>query len=136
MSEEYDNTNRGAAFPPFDTQKMILQGKLDSYGNESRIVLVRDETRSGKRLIRIYEEVGVLFPNKNKEDGDKRPDYTGNVKLGGLHERFISAWKKLSEAGNNFMSLSIQDKRDSDDAPTGSGGGAGKRDEMDDEIPF
>ena len=32
---DYDNTNSGAAFKPFDSQRMILQGKVNLEGNES-----------------------------------------------------------------------------------------------------
>ncbi len=38
----YDNTNSGAAFKPFDTMKMILQGKVNLEGNDRKVVLVAE----------------------------------------------------------------------------------------------
>ena len=36
MADTYDDTNRGAAFTPFPTQQMILQGKLNVEGNDKK----------------------------------------------------------------------------------------------------
>jgi hypothetical protein len=97
-----DNTNNGAAFKPFPDQGFILQGKINSNGNDSRIVLVKDATKSGKKIIEVYEKVGVLFVNEKKQT-ESAPDFTGSFK-----ERRLAAWKK-SKDGNNYMSLSVSD---------------------------
>ena len=52
---EYDNTNSGAVFKPFETMKMILQGKVNLEGNERKIVLVADKTKQDKK-IRLHKE--------------------------------------------------------------------------------
>ena len=75
MADEYDNTDRGAAFGPFPTQSMILQGKLNDRGEDLKVVLVKDETRSGKKIIEVYQKVGVLFEN-DKKGNENAPDYT------------------------------------------------------------
>ena len=75
MSDQYDDTNRGVAFPPFENQAMILQGKLNIAGKEERIALVKNTTRNGKNLIEVYQKVGVLFPNKS--ENENAPHFTG-----------------------------------------------------------
>lgn len=106
-----DNQDSGAAFKPFDKQSLILQGKLNSKGNDSKIVLVKDETKSGKRIIEVFEKVGVLFVNDRKEV-DSAPDFTGSFK-----ERRLAAWKKNKD-GNNYMSLSVSDPKAQAQQPT------------------
>ena len=49
---------------------------------------------------------GVLFPN-DKKGNEKRPDFTGDINVGGTEYR-LSAWKKASKQGNNFLSISVQ----------------------------
>jgi uncharacterized protein (DUF736 family) len=49
---------------------------------------------------------GVLFPN-DKKGNEKRPDMTGDLNVGGVEYR-LSAWKKSSKQGNNFLSISVQ----------------------------
>ena len=61
----YDNTNTGAAFKPFDSMKMILQGKVNLEGNDHKTVLVADTTKSGMKIIEVYQKVGVMFENDN-----------------------------------------------------------------------
>jgi uncharacterized protein (DUF736 family) len=51
---------------------------------------------------------GVLFPN-DKKGNEKRPDFTGDLNVGGVEYK-LSAWKKSSKAGNNFLSISVQPK--------------------------
>lgn len=49
---------------------------------------------------------GVLFPN-DKKGNEKRPDFTGDLNVGGVEYK-LSAWKKASKSGNNFLSISVQ----------------------------
>ena len=49
---------------------------------------------------------GVLFPN-DKKGNEKRPDFTGDLNVGGVEYR-LSARKKASKQGNNFLSISVQ----------------------------
>lgn len=124
---EYDNTNRGAAFPPFQTQSMILQGKLNVEGNDEKVVLVKDETRSGKQIIELYAKVGVLFQN-DKRGNDAAPDYSGTMELRYFNaEKRIAGWKK-SSGGKPFLSLSVSDQQE---------GGNRRQDSLaNDDIPF
>jgi uncharacterized protein (DUF736 family) len=49
---------------------------------------------------------GAMFPNKYKEDGDKRPDHTGNLNVDGKEFK-IAAWQSTSKAGNDYLSIRI-----------------------------
>lgn len=121
---EYDNTNSGAVFKPFETMKMILQGKVDIEGNERKVVLVADKTKSDKKIIEVYQKVGVLF-EEDKGDNEKRPDYSGPLEDYATDKNMrIAAWKRQSDGGNKYMSLKISEKQ-------GKEGG-----KLDDEIPF
>lgn len=44
---------------------------------------------------------GALFKNKKKEEGDKKPEYTGQCEING-QEMWISAWVKESARGKFF----------------------------------
>ncbi len=124
MAEEYDNTNRGAAFAPFDTQKLILQGKINVNGNDKKINLVKDQTRGGKTIVEVYEKIGVLFEN-DKKGNDAAPDYTGP--LGEMSR--LAAWRKMS-GDKPYMTFSVSDQYE-DPYPK-----QGNQDIKDDKIPF
>lgn len=102
---EYDNTNRGAAFAPFDTQKLILQGKIDDNRIERKVTLVKDQTRDGKTIIEVYEKIGVLFEN-DKKGNDAAPDYTGPFN----DTRRLAAWRKMKD-GKPYMTFNVSDKQ-------------------------
>lgn len=102
---EYDNTNRGAAFAPFETQKLILQGKIDDNRIERKITLVKDQTRDGKTIIEVYEKIGTLFEN-DKKGNDAAPDYTGPFN----DIRRLAAWRKMKD-GKPYMTFNVSDKQ-------------------------
>ncbi|MFA7176135.1 MAG: hypothetical protein WC114_02710 [Smithellaceae bacterium] len=53
---------------------------------------------------------GVLFRNKKKEEGDKKPEYTGSCEIAGV-EYWISAWVKTSsKTGEKFFSFKFEPK--------------------------
>lgn len=125
MAETYDNLDKGAAFKPFDTQKLILQGKVNNNGNDRKVVLIKDQTKAGKAIIEVFEKVGTLFVNE-KKDSEAAPDYTGPV-----WERRIAAWKRVKE-GNPYMTFAISDARDKEEPKA-----APKRNDIDDDlVPF
>lgn len=124
----YDNTDKGAAFKPFDTQKLILQGKINDDGTERKIVLIKDATKSGKQIIEIYEKAGTLFVNEKKESKNA-PDYTGPIKSF-VSDRRMAAWKRVKD-GNPYMTLAISDARQKEETDEDS-----KKSVEDDEIPW
>ena len=112
MAEQYDDTNRGAAFTPFPTQQMILQGKLNVEGADKKVMLVRDQTRDGKQIIEIYEKAGTFFEN-DKKGNESAPDYSGPF---GDSKR-LAGWKKMKD-GKPYMSFQVSDKMSGSAAPT------------------
>jgi hypothetical protein len=105
----YDNTNTGAAFQPFDTMKMILQGKVNLEGNDRKVVLIADETKSGMRIIEMYQKVCVLFEN-DKNGNDSAPDYSGPMEDYAADKPMqVAGWKKQKD-GNNYLSMNISPK--------------------------
>jgi hypothetical protein len=69
MADQYDNTNDGVAFPPFEDMKMILQGKINVEGRDSRYAIVRRETKAGKEIMEVYEKwASCLSKSKAKRD--------------------------------------------------------------------
>ena len=101
---EYDNTNRGAAFPPRPEQNMILTGKMNVEGTDGQVVMVKDTDHKGEPIIGIYERVGLLYPNKDKS-GKNDPDYKGPFK----HIR-VAGWKEKSKDGLDYLSMKVSEK--------------------------
>ena len=108
MAEEYDNTDRGAAFGPFPTQSLILQGKVNNRGEDLKLVLVKDQTRNGMKVIEVYQKVGVLFEN-DKKGNESAPDYTGPF----FETRRLAAWRKMKD-DKAYMTFNVSDQRTSD----------------------
>lgn len=111
---DYDNTDKGAAFKPFEDQKLILQGKINDGGNERKVVLIKDKTKSGKQIIEVFEKAGTLFVNEKKES-ENAPDYTGPVSSNN-RDRRLAAWKRMKD-GNPYMTFSISDQRQQPEEP-------------------
>lgn len=53
---------------------------------------------------------GSIFKNDKKEE-EKHPDMTGSLNVNGT-DYWISAWKKTSNAGTSFLSLSVRPKQE------------------------
>jgi hypothetical protein len=121
MADTYDNTDRGAAFAPFETQKLILQGKVNDKNIDRKIVLIKDQTQAGKAIIEVYEKIAVLFEN-DKKGNESAPDYTGP--LG--ETRRIAAWRKMKE-DKPYMTFNLSDKTQ---------GQQSTAKDMEDKIPF
>ncbi len=109
---DYDDTNRGAAFTPFPTQQMILQGKLNVEGADKKVMLVRDTTRDGKQIIEVYEKSGTFFEN-DKKGNESAPDYSGPFG----DDKRLAGWKKMKD-GKPYMSFQVSDKMSGGSKPT------------------
>tara|TARA_R110000796_G_scaffold26011_1_gene72645 strand:- start:1215 stop:1658 length:444 start_codon:yes stop_codon:yes gene_type:complete len=105
MADNYDNANKGAAFPPFPTQSLILQGKINVQGSDEKLVLVKDQTRDGKPIIEVYQKVGVLFVNDKKQT-ENAPDYSGPY----LNDMRMAAWKRMKD-DKPYMTFAVDQKR-------------------------
>ena len=128
---DYDNTNKGAGFPPSPDQKLILTGKLNVNGIDKLCAYIKGETKSGKKIIRVYQELGIMF--ENESTNEKAPNYSGSLQDHLGEEMKLAAWKRQSEKGN-YLSLSVSEKMP---------GGDNKSIEpesnsvtLDDEVPF
>lgn len=104
---EYDNTNTGAAFAPFPTQQMILQGKVDIDMKQSKIVCVKDQTKNGRNIVEVYAKIAVLFEN-DKKANENAPDYSGPIDDNDMLK--IAGWKRMKD-GKPYMSFKVSDKQ-------------------------
>jgi hypothetical protein len=59
---------------------------------------------------------GSLFKNKDKEDGDNRPNAKGSCMIEGV-EFWVDAWTKRDKNGNPWQSLSFTRKEQKAAAP-------------------
>ena len=123
MADNYDNTNKGAAFKPFDTQSMILQGKVNDSGKDMKVVLVKDLTRQGKTIIEVFEKVGVLFEN-DKKGNENAPDYTGPLN----ETKRLAAWRRNKD-GAPYMTMAVSEGQQQQQA-------SNERGLQGDDIPF
>ena len=107
---EYDNTNRGAGFPPYDEEKMVLTGKINVDGLDVDVMYVAGTTKSGQRVLRIYQKMGIMFEQEDTTNG--KPNYSGPLDNTGafIENKKIAAWKKTTEAGLNMISLQVTDR--------------------------
>ena len=76
---------------------------------------------------------GALFKNDRKTEGDKLPDYRGELDVDG-RKLEIAAWIRTSAKGTKFMSLKVQEPHQKQGVGSVIGGGINR--DLDDEIPF
>jgi hypothetical protein len=120
MADGYDNTNKGAAFAPFEAQRLILQGKINDDGIDRKVVFVKDQTKGGKNIIEVYEKIGVLFEN-DKKGNENAPDYTGPFN----EFRRLAAWRKMKD-DKPYMTMIVGEQNQQQQA----------KPPLDDDIPF
>jgi hypothetical protein len=101
--KQYDDTDRGAMFPPRENNVLVGQGKLNSNGVEEYHVMVKATLPSGKIIREIYKKVGVLFENDNANP--KAPHLSGDYE-----DRRLAVWFATSQAGKDYMDLKVGDK--------------------------
>ena len=53
---------------------------------------------------------GVLFRNNEKGEGDKKPDYTGKLIVGGKDYR-LAGWLRESKTGTKFLSVAVSEPK-------------------------
>jgi len=112
---EYDDTNKGAAFAPFDDMELLLQGNVDNGGRSTKLAIIRRTSREGKEIMEIYEKIGAIFPNDNDKKG--APDYTGSIYktddkqspwTNPNHNKRLAGWRKI-KGDKPYMSFAISD---------------------------
>lgn len=56
---------------------------------------------------------GALFKSKYKQEGDKKPDYTGNGRSEDKATAYeFAAWIKLDKNGNKYLSVLVKTKEE------------------------
>ena len=109
---EYDNTNRGAVFPPMEQQRLLLTGSIDIDGEGKKgLALVTDTDKQGRDVFVVYQRVGVLYLNEDATEDNKQPAYSGPMD----GDMRLAAWRSESDKGVKFLSLKREAKMSSDD---------------------
>ena len=135
--QEYDNTDRGAAFNA-DGYKVIKQGHLHFGSTQEYITIVHKDLGEGREFIEVYMKIGGLKVKPDHErKSDKSPNIVGGVTYKGT-EYHLSGWKQKSSKGRPFTSLSLTLKNQDSDGDGGSSesGSEPSSTDYDDEIPF
>ena len=131
---DYDNTDRGSFFKPRADESLLVQGKLNSKGDEHRIVIIKASLPDGGTARDVYAKIGTMYEN-DKSLNEKSPDFSGPVQLPNQEKRRIACWKTVSNDGNTkFLSARIGDRtpREGEDTVTINNDDT----EVIDEIPF
>ena len=128
MSQTYDKTDQGAAFPPRENEHLLLSGSINNDGSDNRIIITMSVLEDGHKIRDIYQKVGTLYEN-DKEGKEGRPDYTGPI-----GNRRISAWAK-QKGDMRYLSFSIKDKQQTNKNQGGNNAETRSK-SVDDSIPF
>lgn len=128
---EYDNTNSGIAGKPWPEQKLLLNGKLNVFGEDTSIVIITAQTNTGEKRLEVFQKIGVMFSNE-KNGNEKAPDYSGP--LDGLHQDWRVAGWRGEKDGRKFMSLKVSEKQKQQEEAEPQQKTTSQ--ETDDDIPF
>ena len=128
---DYDNTNRGAVFPPMEQQRLLLTGSLDFDGEGKKsLALVTDTDKQGRDVFVVYQRVGVLYMNEDATDANKQPAYSGLMD----GDMRLAAWRSESEKGTKYLSLKREAKQGG--SPQAAAPSPAVSQSLDDTIPF
>ena len=101
--------------------------------------------------LELEAQKGVLFPNEYKEEGDKKPDYTGEIELpegysysGNIAEGVsptrlrVAIWDYTSKAGQLYRSVNVETPKPpkEKDFSKGPVTAPGTKEGTDDDLPF
>jgi len=105
---DYDNTNRGAVFPPMEQQRLLLTGSIDMDGEGKKsLALVTDTDKEGRDVFVVYQRVGVLYMNEDATPENKQPAYSGPMD----GDMRLAAWRAESDKGTKYLSLKREPKQ-------------------------
>ena len=124
-----------AFFKPRADESLLVQGKLNSNGDEHRIVIIKASLPDGGTARDVYAKIGTMYEN-DKSQNEKSPDFSGPVQLPNQEKRRIACWKTVSNDGNTkFLSARIGDRTPRVGEDTVS---INNNDDMEaiDEVPF
>tara|TARA_R110000824_G_scaffold14167_14_gene60597 strand:- start:317 stop:709 length:393 start_codon:yes stop_codon:yes gene_type:complete len=130
MAQEYANTV--SFFPPLAEGAIVGEGKALSDHEEVRVILVKAQTKGGKTIRRVYQEVGALWENEGRTE--KQPLLSGSVAIPGFGARTnMAVWDRTGNSGKKFLSGQISEpmKKEADLPDRGA-----IEEGLNDEIPF
>ena len=128
---EYDNTNRGAVFPPLEQQRLLLTGSMDFDGEGKKsLALITDTDKQGRDVFVVYQRVGVLYMNEDAMPENKQPAYSGPMD----GDMRLAAWRAESDKGTKFLSLRREAKQGV--SPQAAAPNPNANQPLDDSIPF
>jgi len=64
----------------------------------------------------VKDQTFKLWKNKYKEEGDKKPDYTGNGLFSGK-TKDVALWINKDKNGNRYLSGTLKDQKSKDESP-------------------
>lgn len=127
MSDYPKELGSGALFPIEGSDKMY-EGNIEIGDTKHRISARRTMTKNGKELFALEVEIGALFVPDQKR-GPNSPDMTGKIDISGELMRAAGWHKKAKTSGNSYISLSISEHREQEQAPP-------SQQVSNDDIPF
>jgi len=127
---EYDNTNSGVVYQPYEDQQFAGAGKLNIEGTDHKIITIKESLSKGGDPVRVvYARLGVLF-NNDQKGNEKAPQFSGPIDT---HPNLrMAAWVKEKD-GKHYMSLNVSEKQQTAAAETPQ---SAPIQQTDDEIPF
>ena len=128
---DYDETNKGSLFPLREEYKVFQQGKVNIDGQDHRVIAVKRNNKEGEPMVELYRAIGTLKKNDGKTGN--QPDARGMVESISVDSvKSMSAWKKTSKNGMDFVSLAFQEIERQQVAQSQEP----RSDMPDDDIPF
>lgn len=127
---EYDNTNSGVVYQPYEDQQFAGAGKLNIEGTDFKIVTIKESLSKGGDPVRVvYARLGVLF-NNDQKGNEKAPQFSGPIDIN--PNLRMAAWVKEKD-GRHYMSLNVSEKQQTAAAETSQ---SAPIHQTDDDIPF
>ena len=109
--KQYDKELKGYLW--HETGSTILRkGNLQIEGEELYSAIIKSKNKKGKDKYELMISVGLLHLNTEKKS-DKSPDIGGPITWNNKQYKF-GGWKKMSEKGTEFTSVSLRVKDDED----------------------
>lgn len=103
---DYDNTNRGAAHAPFESQNLLLTGKLNIDGDLKQIAIMEDTDKEGRKILVVLQRIGCMYGNQDADDANKQPHYSGPID----DNHRIAGWRETDKHGRKYLSLRRSEK--------------------------
>lgn len=108
-TKKFDDKNTGILFNNTEKWELSKQGKINIDGESHRIIGISRLNKDKEPILDIYRSIGTLKQNQNKQT-ENHPDSKGVInKISNDGTKIISGWKKVSEQGNQYTSLSLRD---------------------------